>query len=186
MDENWKGFADTLRKNILDKNRSFCEHVSMQLRVLHIFSFAFLFISLLAQGLVFAEQSLKDILNKEYRQGKDISLVAKNAIQSGMNAKEVTKACIELSHDACVVVSSAIEAKGNLEQIITGAVEAGATADVCSRCAMNAGADSKEIARILETGVGYSVAGGGGLTPIDISLPGGNRSGGVLSSSHFK
>jgi hypothetical protein len=158
----------------------------MRLRVLTTFSLAFLAMSLLAQGLVFAQESLKDVLTKEYRQEKDICPVVKNTIRSGMNTKEITKACIEMGHDACLVVRCAVQANGNLEQIMTGAIEAGATSDVCARCAMNAGADPREIARILETGLGYSAVSGGGLTPVDISLPGGNKGGGVLSSSHFR
>ena len=139
----------------------------------------------LAYGPVFAE-SLKDMLTKQFQKEKDICVVVKENIGQGLSAKEITRACIGMGHDACLVVRCAVEAKGNLEQIITGALEAGTSSDVCSRCAMNAGADARELSRILETGLGYSPASGGGLTPVEIGLPGGNRSGGVISSSTFR
>jgi hypothetical protein len=149
------------------------------------FSLAFLLIVPLINGPVFAEETLKDKLIRQYKEEKDICPVVKKNIREGLNTKEITKSCIQLGHDACLVVRCAIEADGNLEQIITGAIEAGTTTDVCARCAMIAGADPKAIASILQTGLGYSPLPGGGLTPIDSNLPGDNA-GEVMSSSHFK
>jgi len=173
------------REKVLDKNRFFLINKNMR-RITAIASFlAFLLTVLLIHVPVFA-QDLKDVLTKQYREGKDICTVTEKAIRSGMNAKEVTKACIEMGHDACLVVRCAVEANGSIEQIITGALEAGATSDVCSRCAMNAGADPRDVAKILETGLGYSPIPGGGLSPIEVGLPGGNRGSGVMSSSSFR
>jgi hypothetical protein len=149
-------------------------------------SLALLFIVPFVHGPVFAQETLKDKLTRQYKEEKDICPVVKKNIREGLSPKEITKSCIQLGHDACLVVRCGVEANGNLEQIITGAIEAGTTSDVCSRCAMNAGADPKAIAAILETGLGYSPVSEGGLTPIETSLPGGNKPGGVMSSSSFK
>jgi hypothetical protein len=158
----------------------------MRCRVLIILSLAAIMMVSYIPASVSSAGTLRDELTREYKKEGDICPVVKNAIRSGLDTKEVTKTCIEMGHDACLVVRCAVEARGNLEQIITGATEAGATSDVCSRCAMNAGADPKEIARILETGLGYSPVAGGGLTPVEINLPGGNTGGGTISSSHFR
>jgi len=149
--------------------------------------YVFVSVSLLfcLSGSAFAEQTLKDNLAKRYSQEKDICPVVKNAIYEGLNTKDITKSCIELGHDACLVIRCGIEAKGNLRQIILGAIEAGTTSDVCAKCAMDAGAKAGDIAKILEEGLGYSPAGGEGLTPIEVSVPGGPPSD-VVSSSSFK
>jgi hypothetical protein len=122
---------------------------------------------------------------KKYKEEKDICPVVKKSITEGINTQDVTRACIETGHDACLVIRCAIEAKGNLEQIITGALEAGTTSDVCSRCAVDAGVKAGNIAKILETGLGYSPAFGAGLTPVEIGIPGGSNKGSVLSRSSF-
>ena len=140
---------------------------------------------LLINNSAFAQETLKDILAKKYKEEKDICLVVKKAIAEGMNVKEVTKTSIEIGRDACLVIKCAIEAKGNLEEIIIGALEAGATSDVCSRCALDAGADPLEIAKALEQGLGYSTPLEAGLTTVGIGLPGGSSSGGVISPSSF-
>lgn len=127
----------------------------------------------LTSNTIFAEETLKDILSKKYKEERDICLVVKKAIAEGMNVKEVTKTSIEMGYDACLVVRCAVEAKGNLEQIIIGALEAGATSDVCSRCALEGGADPRELARIIESE----------MSPIETRLPGGSSGGGYLSPS---
>jgi hypothetical protein len=134
---------------------------------------------------VYAEDTLKDILSKRYIEVKDICTVVKGAIQEGMNTKEVTKTSIGLGHDACVVIKCSIAANGSLEQIIIGALEAGVTADICTRCAVDAGADPQQLAKILETGLGYTPAPGAGLAPIEVGVPSGTTAGGVLSPSTF-
>jgi hypothetical protein len=134
---------------------------------------------------VFAEETLKDILSKKYMEEKDICHVIKKVINEGINVKEVTKTSIEMGHDACLVIKCAIEAEGNLQDIISGALEAGTTPDVCSRCAMDAGADPMEIAKALEQGLGYSPPLEAGLKTIEIGLPGGEVTGGVISPSSF-
>ena len=136
----------------------------------------------LIKSSAFAEGTLKDMLTKKYNEEKDICKVVKQIIMAGMNTKEVTKTSIEMGHDACLVVRCAIEANGSLEQVITGALEAGTTSDVCSRCAIDAGADPVAVAKILETGLGYSPL-AAGLPAIEIGLPGGNIGGGTLSPS---
>jgi hypothetical protein len=133
----------------------------------------------------FAEETVKDAVDKKYKETKDIRTVIINLLSEGMNTKEVTKSSILLGHDACLVVKCAIEANGSLEQIITGALEAGATSDVCSRCALEAGADPTAVARALDTGLGYSTPLGAGLTPIEVKMPGGEPGKGTLSSSGF-
>jgi hypothetical protein len=133
----------------------------------------------------FSEETVKDGVDKKYKETRDICTVVKKLLSDGMNTKEITKASIQLGHDACLVVRCAIEAKGSLDQIITGALEAGATSDVCSRCALEAGADPAAVAKVLETGLGYSSPLGAGLTPIEVKLPGGERGGRTLSSSGF-
>ncbi len=134
----------------------------------------------------FAEETVKDVVDKKYKEIKDIRIVIKNLLSDGMNTKEVTKASIQLGHDACLVVKCAIEANGSLEQIITGALEAGASSDVCSRCALEAGADPAAVAEALETGLGYSTPLGAGLTPIEVRLPGGEPGREPLSPAGFK
>ncbi len=136
-------------------------------------------------GAAYGEDTLKNMLSKRYKEEKDICPVVKKSITEGINTQEVTRACIETGHDACLVIRCAIEAKGNLEQIITGALEAGTTSDVCSRCAVDAGVKAGNIAKILETGLGYSPAFGAGLTPVEIGIPGGSNKGSVLSRSSF-
>jgi hypothetical protein len=158
----------------------------MKLRIRLALSLALLLIVPLVHGAVFAQETLKDKLTRQYKEEKDICPVVKKNIREGLSTKEITKSCIQLGHDACLVVRCAVEADGKLEQIITGAIEAGTTSDVCARCAMNAGADPKAIAAILAPGLGYSPLEGGGLTPIETSLPGGNKNDGVMSSSSFK
>jgi hypothetical protein len=134
----------------------------------------------------FSEETVKDAVDKKYKETKDIRTVIINLLSEGMNTKEVTKASIQLGHDACLVVKCAIEAKGSLDQVITGALEAGATSDVCSRCALVAGADPAAVAKVLETGLGYSTPLlGAGLTPIEVGMPGGEPGRGTLSSSGF-
>ncbi|MEW6052673.1 MAG: hypothetical protein AB1552_02635 [Nitrospirota bacterium] len=132
-------------------------------------------------GSLGAEETLRDVLARKFNENKDICKVVKNAISEGLNTKEVVKTCILMGHDACLVVKCGIEAEGSLEQIITGALEAGTTSDVCSRCAIEAGIDPGAVAEILETGLGYSPALAGGLTPVEIGLPGGAPGGGTLS-----
>ncbi len=158
----------------------------MRLRICITVSLALLLMAPLVPGSVSAQETLKDLLAKKYKEEKDICPVVKKTIREGLNTKEITQSCIEMGHDACLVVRCAVEAKGNLEQIIAGAIAAGTTSDVCSRCAMNAGADPKDIARVLETGLGYSPVPGAGLTPIETGLPGGNKGGEFISSSTFK
>ncbi|MEW6586436.1 MAG: hypothetical protein AB1442_12600 [Nitrospirota bacterium] len=133
-----------------------------------------------------AEETLKDTIARKYAQTKDICPVVKQTINDGINTKEICKSSIELGHDACVVIRCAIAAEGDLLQIITGAIEAGATPDVCSRCAIEAGADPKDVAKALETGLGYSPPMAAGLSPVEIGLPGGNTSGGIISVSSFE
>jgi hypothetical protein len=145
-----------------------------------------LILSLALVTVAFAEGTVKDGVDKKYKETKDICTVVKKLLSDGMNTKEITKASIQLGHDACLVVKCAIEAKGSLEQIITGALEAGATSDVCSRCALEAGADPAAVAKVLETGLGYSTPLlGAGLTPIEVGMPGGEPGRGTLSSSGF-
>lgn len=133
-----------------------------------------------------SSSNLTEKLKKEYRETGDICCVVKRNIREGLSARDVAISSINLGHDACLVVRCAVEANGNLEQIITGAIEAGTTSDVCARCAMNAGANPNELAKILETGLGYSPVPGAGLTTIETSLPGGQKGGGVVSSSRFR
>jgi hypothetical protein len=144
-------------------------------------SLAFLVMGALIDGMVFAQEkeTLKDRLNRQYRQTKDICPVVKNNLRDGFNTKEITRFSIELGHDVCLVMRCAIEANGNLEQIITGAIEAGTTSDVTSRCAMNAGADPKAIAL-------YIPLPGDKLTPIDPSIPGGDPGGRIMSPATFR
>jgi hypothetical protein len=156
----------------------------MKMRIIIAFLVMAMFtISPIVTGSVSAGENLKDILAKKYNEEKDICKVVKKVITEGLNTKEVTKTCIQMGHDACLVVKCAIEAQGSLEQIITGALEAGATSDVCSRCAIEAGADPVAVAKILETGLGYSPPLAAGLPAIEIGLPGGNKGGGTLSPS---
>ncbi len=155
----------------------------MKMRIIIAFLVMAMFtISPIVTGSVSAGGNLKDILAKKYNEEKDICKVVKKVITEGLNTKEVTKMCIQMGHDACLVVKCAIEAQGSLEQIITGALEAGATSDVCSRCAIEAGVEPGSVAKILETGLGYSPL-AAGLPAIEIGLPGGNIGGGTVSPS---
>ena len=134
---------------------------------------------------VFAEETLRNILAKEYIAQKDMCMVVKNTINEGLDTKEVTKICIETGHDACLIIRCAIEAKGDLGQIITGALEAGTTTDVCSRCALEVGADPQQLAKILEAGLGYTPALAPGLASVEMGPPGGTSAGGKISPSSF-
>ena len=136
-------------------------------------------------AVAFAEDMLKDDINNSFKQTKDICSVVKKVLSEGWNTKDVTKDCIQLGHDACLVIRCAIEGNGNLDQIIAGALEAGTTSDVCSRCAIQAGADPKDVAKALETGLGYSSPMAAALNPVGISLPGGRPAGRNISSSGF-
>jgi hypothetical protein len=131
---------------------------------------------------VAAEETVREILTKQYTTEKDICVVVKNGIKNGLDTKEVTKAAILMGHDACLVVRCAIEADGVLEQIINGALEAGTTKDVCAKCAVIAGADPIEVARIIEAGPAPLAV---GLSPIELGLPGGDTGGGFLSPKGF-
>jgi len=142
-------------------------------------------LSLLMGNAVFAADPFKDAFSKKYMSEKDICSLVKQVLLEGMDTKEVTKRSIELGHDACLVIRCAVEGNGNLQQIIAGAIEAGATSDVCSKCAIDAGADPRDVAQALQTGLGYTPAEGAGLNPINVSVPGGEPAGGVLSSSGF-
>jgi len=139
---------------------------------------------LLVGNTVFADQPPKDPFSKKYMEAKDVCSLVKQVLREGMNAKEVTKRSIELGHEACLVIRCAVEGNGSLPLIIAGALEAGATSDVCSKCAIDAGADPKDVAQALETGLGYTPA-AAGLNPINVNVPGGEPAGGVLSSSGF-
>jgi hypothetical protein len=150
-----------------------------------IFIFTFFSFFMISNNFVFAKDTLRDILAKKYQSEKDICNVVKEAITEGMNTRDVTRTSIQMGNDACLVIKCAIEAEGNLEQIINGALEAGTTSDVSSRCAIDAGADAIEVARIFETGLGYSPPLAAVLTPIEIGLPGGNPAGGVISPWTF-
>ena len=141
-------------------------------------------LSLLVSSTVFAAEPLNDTFSKKYMEAKDVCSLVKQVLLEGMNAKEVTKRSIELGHEACLVIRCAVEGNGNLQQIMAGALEAGTTSDVCSKCAMDAGADPRDVAQALQTGLGYTPA-AAGLNPINVSVPGGEPAGGVLSSSGF-
>jgi hypothetical protein len=145
--------------------------------------FASLF--LIVQSPAFAEDTLKDMISKEFHKEKDICPVVKNAITEGQSSRDVTKTSILLGHDACLVIRCAIEARGQIDQVIAGALEAGTTSDVCSRCAIDAGADPAVVAKALETGLGYSSPVAAAPEPIGTGLPGGNSGGGKISPSGF-
>ncbi|MFZ5907429.1 MAG: hypothetical protein ACOYVJ_08500 [Nitrospirota bacterium] len=149
------------------------------------FLFAFCIIGYPSVYAADGEQTVKDAIVKEFKDTKDICPVVKQVLKSGMDTREIVKSSIELGHDACLVVQCAIAGGGNIEQVISGALAAGATSDVCSRCAIEAGANPAEVAKALETGLGYSPPLAAGLPTIEIGLPGNARSGGVMSPSTF-
>ncbi|MCG2721593.1 MAG: hypothetical protein L6290_06220 [Thermodesulfovibrionales bacterium] len=134
---------------------------------------------------VLAQETVRDTVAKEYKETRDICPAVKQVLKNGLDTKETVKSSIELGHDACLVVRCAIEGGGNIEQVIVGALAAGATSDVCSRCAIEAGASPAEVAKALETGLGYSPQLAAGLSIIEIGLPGNARGGGVMSPSAF-
>jgi hypothetical protein len=131
---------------------------------------------LFAPSSLFAQDTLKDLIVKNYKETKDISLVVKKLIKEGVDTKDVVMKSIQLGHDACLVIRSAIEAEGNMDQIIAGALAGGATADVCSRCMIDAGIDPARVALAFETG----------LSQIDMALPGHTRGGGFVSPHSFE
>ncbi len=128
-----------------------------------------------------AEDSLKDTIAKQYAEEKDICPVVKKTVLMGINVKDIVKTCIQMGHDVCMVVKCAVETNSNLEQIVTAAIESGATSDVVSRCAIDGGADPKKVAKIFETGLGYSPPLAIGLAPVEITFPGGSSGGGSIS-----
>jgi hypothetical protein len=131
---------------------------------------------LFAPSALFAEDTVKDLIVKNYKETKDISLVVKKLIKEGVETKDVVMKSIQLGHDACLVIRSAIEAEGNIDQIIAGALAGGATADVCSRCMIEAGIDPARVALAFETGP----------SQIDMALPGHTRGGGFVSPHSFE
>lgn len=134
---------------------------------------------------VLAQETVKDTVAKEFKETRDICPAVKQVLKNGLDTKETVKSSIELGHDACLVVRCAIEGGGNIEQVIVGALAAGATSDVCSRCAIEAGASPAQVAKALETGLGYSPPLAAGLPSIEIGLPGDARGGGIMSPSAF-
>lgn len=142
-------------------------------------------ISIFIISISYAQDNIKDIINAKYKEHKDICPVIKSAINEGLNIKDVVKTSIKLGHDACYVIKCAVGANANLEQILTGAIEAGTTSDVCARCAIDSGADPIAVAKILETGLGYSPPMAAVLGTIEITLPGGTPAGGVISPASF-
>jgi hypothetical protein len=129
-----------------------------------------------AHSSLFAEDTVKELIAKNYKETKDISVVVKKLIKEGVDTKDVVMKSIQLGHDACLVIRSAIEAEGDLEQIIAGALAGGATADVCSRCMVDAGIDPARAALAFETGP----------SQIDMALPGHTRGGGFVSPHSFE
>ncbi len=156
-----------------------------KIRMIGFFAFILSFFLSSVDNLVSAEDTVRDILAKRYQLEKDVCKVIEATINEGLNVRDVTRTSIQLGHDVCLVIKCAIDARGSLEQIINGAMEAGATSDVCSRCAIDAGADAIELAKIFETGLGYSPPLSAVLTPVEIGLPGGNQGGGVISPWTF-
>jgi len=136
-----------------------------------------------AHSSVYAEETVKDKIAKNYKETKDICPVIKKFIKEAIDAKEVVMASIQLGHDACLVIRCAIEAEGNFERIVAGALAGGATADVCSRCMIEAGVNPQKARQVLETALGSM---GPGLSQIDIDMPGDTRGGGFVSPHSFE
>lgn len=145
----------------------------------------FFLFSLSLFSITYAQDDIKDIINSKYKLHKDICPVIKEMINEGLNTRYIIKTSIKLGHDACYVIKCAIGSNANLEQTIMGAIEAGTTHDVCARCAIDAGADPIEVAKILETGLGYSPPIAAVLGTVEITLPGGTPAGGVMSPASF-
>jgi len=139
------------------------------------------------------KETPREILSRE----RDTCSAVKRGLRAGMNAKDIVQTGIKLGHSACLVIKCAIEGGGDTKEIITGAVEAGATPDVVSRCAVDAGADPQEVAESImfaaeaglcyydPEGLGYSAPGEAGLTPTEITFPGGDPEGGFISPYTF-
>jgi len=147
--------------------------------------FFLVFLLLLAVANSYAQDDLKSIINSKYKEHKDICPVIKIVLKEGFSPKDVVETSIRLGHDACYVVKCAIGSNANLEQVLLGAITAGTTSDVCARCAIDVGADPVEVARVLETGLGYSPPYAAVIAPVEISLPGGTPAGGVMSPASF-
>jgi hypothetical protein len=146
--------------------------------------FSLLFFCLMASH-VFAQDPVKDQLNKNNPKAKDICVAVKKTIKDGLNTKDVVKTGIQLGHSACLIIKCAINAEGNLKEVVTGAIEAGTPTEVVARCATDAGADAKEVAQYI------SLAGVPGLCyiepekldPLEIRVPGEQHGGGFVSPS---
>ena len=96
--------------------------------VLLLFSFLF-------QGIVFAEDSLKDGIAKKAAANKnDIDPVIKDYLKQGTDPRELVKTCILLGFEACKVANTAIVAGADRQLVIFGALDGGATNDELNRC----------------------------------------------------
>jgi hypothetical protein len=91
--------------------------------------------SFLVQGVVFADDSLKEgIIKKAEANKNDIDPVIKEYLKQGTDPRELVKTCVLLGFEACKVANTAIEAGADRQQVIFGALDGGATNDDLNRC----------------------------------------------------
>jgi hypothetical protein len=151
------------------------------------FIVAFL-VFLFSVNFAFADDTIKNLITNNYRQGKDTCQIVKKLITEKTDTKEVVKLGIQLGHNSCLVVKCALDAGGKLEEIIAGAYEAGTSFDVIARCAVDAGADPRSVAGIISDLSQQSLYFETELPmePIGIGLPGeGTQGGGIISPFNF-
>jgi hypothetical protein len=91
--------------------------------------------SFLVQGIVFAEDTLKEgIIKKAEANKNDIDPVIKEYLKLGTDPRELVKTCVQLGFEACKVANTAIVAGADRQQVIFGALDGGATNDDLNRC----------------------------------------------------
>ncbi len=91
--------------------------------------------ALLMQGVVFAEDSLRDGIAKKYEaNNKNLDPVIKEFLGKGTDPRELVKTCVQMGYEVCYVVNTSLKAGADRQLVIFGALDGGATNDDLNRC----------------------------------------------------
>lgn len=92
-------------------------------------------ISLLIQGLAFAEDSLKDSIAKKYAaNNNNLDPVIKEFLSKGTDPRLLVSTCVQLGYEVCYVVNTSLAAGADRQLVIFGALDGGATSENLNRC----------------------------------------------------
>ncbi len=96
---------------------------------------ALIVISILIQGLAFAEDSLKDSIAKKYAaNNNNLDPVIREFLAKGTDPRLLVKTCIQMGYETCFVVNTSLAAGADRQLVIFGALDGGATSDNLNRC----------------------------------------------------